>query len=201
MLTHRSLAAFMLLTLSIPLTLRAAPQPDSHAADHQELRALRETIAKAVNTDNLDLMGPILHEPVSMTMVDLTVVTNLQEFKAYFQKMFHAEGAPLKSVHIDLDADMETVFVGENMGINRGNATDSYVLKDGRNLTFHSRWTGTFIKDGGKWKILTLQLGVNFLDNPVLSGAEKSRYLWGAGGIALGLLAMFLWKRCCRAKA
>ncbi len=159
---------------------------------------MRETIAKAVNAVDVDLMAPLLSEKVSITMVDQSVITSPKELKDYFRKMFQAEGALLKSVHIDPSADMETVFLNDSLGINRGSSTDSYTLKSGREVVFHTRWTSTVIKDGGKWKLLTLHVGVNFLDNPVLTATGQMKYWWGAGGAVAGLLLALVMRRCCR---
>jgi hypothetical protein len=63
-----------------------------------------------------------------------------------------------------------------------------------------TRWTATVIKDtDGKWRILTLHIGTDFLDNPILAVAENSTKYFamagGAAGLVLGLLIMFLWGR------
>jgi hypothetical protein len=60
-----------------------------------------------------------------------------------------------------------------------------------------TRWTATVIKDtDGKWRILTLHIGTDFLDNPILAVAEDSaKFIGAAGGavgLVFGLLIMFM---------
>ena len=60
-----------------------------------------------------------------------------------------------------------------------------------------TRWTATVIKDtDGKWRILALHIGTNFLDNPLLTEVEdavKSYMIRGAiGGVVVGLILGFL---------
>jgi NhaP-type Na+/H+ or K+/H+ antiporter len=52
-----------------------------------------------------------------------------------------------------------------------------------------TRWTATVIKDtDGKWRVLTLHIGTNFLDNPILTEAEASLLYFAGGGLLMGLL-------------
>ena len=61
------------------------------------------------------------------------------------------------------------------------------------------RWTATVIKEGDAWKVAAVHVGVDPLDNPILSGAVS---LWkkvsiGAllGGLALGFVLARLTNR------
>jgi hypothetical protein len=79
------------------------------------------------------------------------------------------------------------------VGIVRGSGSEFYELADGRTYPMETRWTATVIKgDDGKWRILSLHIGTNFLDNALLSAAvatAKSYVLTAAGiGVAIGLI-------------
>jgi hypothetical protein len=65
-------------------------------------------------------------------------------------------------------------------------------MADGRAFDMRGRWTATAVKDGGTWKVLAIHTGTNFLDNPVLTAAEKSTAYFGAGGLAIGAVIGFL---------
>ncbi len=70
-----------------------------------------------------------------------------------------------------------------------GSGVEDYILADGRKFRMNTRWTATVIKDtDGKWKILTLHLGTNFLDNPILAKAEASLMTFAGAGLVLGTL-------------
>lgn len=90
------------------------------------------------------------------------------------------------------EADILTVFVNGKIGINRGGSVDTYTLPDGRLVTLNTRWTGTAIKDGETWKVLNAHIGLNAIDNPILDGMEKLKWMWAGGALVLGIVLGFL---------
>jgi ketosteroid isomerase-like protein len=156
--------------------------------DHDELRALLRIFTQAFNTRQIDPLVPYLHKDFSVTMVNQDVVTTPGELKGYIDKQFNAPGSLLKDVKIQPEADILTLFYDGRFGINRGGSTDTYTLKDGREITIKTRWTGTAIQEDGKWKVLNAHIGLNILDNPILDAVEKLRWVWGTGGLAIGLV-------------
>ena len=95
---------------------------------------------------------------------------------------------------MSLEADELTEFYADNMiGIVRGSGDEDYILSDTRAFPMKTRWTATVIKGtDGKWRILTLHIGTNFLDNPLLSAAEDLAKYFAAGGVVAGLLLALL---------
>jgi hypothetical protein len=97
------------------------------------------------------------------------------------------------------------LYSDKTMGTVRGSGNEDYVLSDGRFFAMKTRWTATVIKDSdGKWRILTLHIGTNFLDNPILAKAEASLgyagVAGGAAGLALGVvIGWLIWHRKRRA--
>jgi hypothetical protein len=147
-----------------------------------------KTVTDAMNARNIDAMAPLIHDKFSITTVDQQVFTNLNDFKAYFDGLFAGDNAPLKSVTFNPTADALTEFVNENIGLSRGASTDTYVFNDGDTRVMNSRWTATLFKDGGKWKILNVHIGVNLLDNPVVAAIKNRLYAVGIGAAVAGLL-------------
>lgn len=191
MIPIRTFAAAMLLSA----TLAQAAQPElspEDKQDHEALRALLATFTEAFNTRNLDPLLPHLHPQFTVTMVNQDVVTSPGELKGYLAQQFDGPDALLTDVKIKPDADVLTAFLDGRIGINRGSSVDTYTLKDGRVVTLNTRWTGTAIKDGGQWKILNAHIGLNAIDNPILDGMEKLKWLWTGGALAVGLVAGFL---------
>jgi len=99
---------------------------------------------------------------------------------------------------MSLEADDLTEFYADKtFGIVRGSGEEDYVLSDSRSFPMKTRWTATVIKDtDGQWRILTLHIGTDFLNNPILAVAEESTKLFGiagvAAGVVFGILLMFL---------
>lgn len=180
--------AAILLAFSLSAPLGAPAQGQRDKKDHDELRALLKTFTDAFNSRQLDPLLPYLHKDFTVTMVNQDLVTNPKELKGYLDKQFNAPGSLIKDVRIQPEPDIETVLINGRVGINRGKSTDTYTLKDGRVFVIHTRWTGTAIKEDGRWKVLNAHIGLNFLDNPVMDYAEMKQKIYGAAGLGIGLL-------------
>lgn len=190
---YRPAAAAAALLLSSACAVAADAEPPAEdKKDHEQLRALLATFTQAFNTRNLDPLLPHLHPNFTVTMVNQDVVTNPAELKTYLARQFDGPNALLKDVKIKPEADILTVFVDGRIGINRGSSVDTYTLADGRVVTLNTRWTGTAIKEGDTWKVLNAHIGLNAIDNPILDGMEKLKWMWAGGALAAGLLAGFV---------
>jgi hypothetical protein len=121
-------------------------------------------------------------------MVNQDLVTTPAELKGYIDKQFSGPGALLKDVRIEPEPDIPTVFFEGRFGINRGGSTDTYTLKDGRVFVLKTRWTGTAIKQDGKWKVLNAHIGLNIIDNPILDAMNQMKWIWAAIAAAAGLV-------------
>ena len=182
---RKSIAA---LALACLFNIPALAQTEQDKKDHEELRGLLQVFVQAFNARNVDPLLPYLHRDFTVTMVNQDLVTTPKELKGYLDKQFNAPGSVLKDVRIQPEADVETVLLNGRFGINRGISTDTYTLKDGRVFVIKTRWTGTAIKEDGRWKVLNAHIGLNPLDNPILDGVEKMRWMWGVSGLVLGLV-------------
>ena len=194
--TTLSLAAALAL---LPAAAARAQERPPDGPDHQELRAMLRTARDAVIQRQLAPLIALLDRDFSITMLDQTLITEPAQLEAYFRRYFDAPGSVVKSVHIEPEADVLTQFPAEDVGVNRGTSTDTYTLKSGQQVVLKTRWTATLRKaEDGHWKITTLHIGVNALDNPILGFAGRTRYLWGAGGAVVGLILGILlgrWRR------
>ena len=162
---------------------------ESDQATHNELRALLAGIEQAINNEKYDDLAPFFHEKLRITTINQEVISSPSEISSYFKKWF-GPGGYLKKLHMKLAPDDLTELYGNNtFGIVRGSGNEDYILSDGRKFDMKTRWTATVIKDSsGKWKILALHIGTNFLDNPILAKAESSLMMFAGGGLALGAL-------------
>lgn len=178
---------FAIFLLIIGSAVFAAEEPD-HAI-HQELRELLHGIENAINSEKYAELAPYFHEKLRVTTINQEVITSRPEISAYFNKWFGPSGY-LKKLHLSLNPDALTELYGDKaFGIVRGSGVEKYILADGRHFDMQTRWTATVIKDvDGKWRILALHIGTNFLDNPILTKAEASLIYFAGGGLAAGAL-------------
>jgi ketosteroid isomerase-like protein len=191
----------------IGMSAFAATEESDHAI-HEELRHLLQGVEQAINAEKYTELAPYFHEKMRVTPINQEVISSRPEIGAYFNKWFgpgvvsiEPVSSYIKKLHISLVPDTLTEFYGNNtFGIIRGSGEENYILADDRHFDMKTRWTATVIKDtDGKWRILSLHIGTNFLDNPILNKAETSLVYFASGGLVtgfiLGLLTWFLMGR------
>jgi len=160
---------------------------------HEELRALLQGIVKTVNDEQYDKLAPFFHKNLRVTTINQEVISSHAEITTFFKKWF-GPGGFLKKLDMQLNADATTeLFANNTLGIVRGSGIENYIASDTRSFDFKTRWTATVIKDtDGKWRILSLHIGTDFLDNPVLFNATDSLTHFTIGGFLGGLILMFI---------
>jgi hypothetical protein len=194
-MTKRLLLTAILLMCAPLLTAQ-----ESDEAIHEELRALLSGIETAVNSESYGDLAQYFHDAAHITTINQEVISSSDEIEPYFDFWFGEDGY-LKTLRMSLEADALTEFYADKtFGVVRGSGQEDYVLSDERFFPMETRWTATVSKDDdGRWRILTLHIGTNFLDNPILSMAENSAKYFGAGGAVVGLLLGlffgFMWGR------
>jgi hypothetical protein len=66
---------------------------------------------------------------------------------------------------------------------------EHYTLADGRIYDMKTRWTAVVQKEGdGKWRLRSIHIGTDFLDNPILTDAKNKAVTVGLAGAGGGLL-------------
>lgn len=192
------LRAFLILALLLLSGPNRAAEPDP--AIHNELRALLQGLEQAVNTERYGDLAQYFSANMTVTTINQEVLTKPAEIAPYFQRWF-GPGGYLKKLDMKLTADALTrLDPDKNYGVVTGSGLEKYILADGRSFDMLTRWTASVMKgDDGKWRILTLHIGTNFLDNPILTKAEASLAWFAAGGagggLVLGMLLMAFLKR------
>ena len=158
-------------------------------AIHDELRAITEGLTQAINNQKFDQLAPYFHDKMRVTTVNQEFLDSHAAIEPYFTRWF-GPGGFLKTLEMKLSADAETELYDDNrFGIVRGKGIERYGLSDGRKFDMPTRWTATVIKDSdGKWRVLSLHIGTNFIDNPVLNAIERSVLWAGIGGAGGGLM-------------
>ncbi|MCS5710324.1 nuclear transport factor 2 family protein [Candidatus Berkiella aquae] len=170
-------------------------------ADHEALRELLTKSSSALNENNFEAIRPYLDEKFTIITIDNSKFTSLDDFKAYWDKMFKGEHAKLKSISIKAVADDKTYFPSTDVGVVDGTADQTFTFSDGDVRTIQTRWTAVVHKENNQWKLMKIHFSGNILDNPVLDAAKKQLFLFaGIGAIAGLLLGFILMKLKCRSK-
>jgi len=169
----------------------SAEEPDAEI--HNQLRALIQGIEKAINEERYNDLAPFFHEKLRVTTINQEIISSREEIGTYFNYWF-GPGGYLKKVNMRLTADALTeLYANNTVGIVRGSGEEDYILSDSRYYEMKTRWTATVIKDeDGKWRILSLHIGTNFLDNPILAQAENSLMYAIFGGLIIGIFLVLI---------
>ncbi len=167
--------------------LSAAPTADPQ--EQLALRKLKTDITAAVSRRDFGAADAVLHKPFMATLVTQESFTDMQGMKAYYEHLLTTANPKIKDMSIAAEVDgLSQIYTG-TFAVNKGSTAEHYVLADGRSFDMKGRWTAVSIKEtDGKWKILAVHTGINFMDNPVLNVIEKSVVWTGLIGLAVGLI-------------
>ena len=168
-------------------------------AIHQELRSILKQVETAINSENYDAMLPVLSENLRITPINQEYLSSRQDVSAYFNKWFGVDGY-LEKLKISLEPDALTELSSDKTwGLVWGKGVENYILSDDRKFELHTRWTALLVKEeDGHWRIRSIHIGTNFLDNPILAMAENSAKYFAVGGIVIGLFVGFVLARLFR---
>jgi hypothetical protein len=175
--------------LLIVFMCNKARADESDASIHDELRGILKQVETAINTGRYDDMLPVLSENLRATPINQEFLTNRKEVSVYFNKWFGKEGY-LKKLEIKFTPDVVTeLSEDKTWGLVYGTGIENYILSDSRKYELHTRWTALAVKESdGKWRIRSIHIGTNFLDNPILSMVEDNAKYFAIGGIVVGLI-------------
>ncbi len=169
-----------------------AQNPNDVAADHEALRKLKADIVDAINNKNLAAIDSLLHKPFIATVITQDSFNDAEALKSYFQSLYTRSFLRINRIHMEADVDeLSQIYTG-TFAVARGATRERYELADGRGFDIAGRWTATVVKENGKWSLLAIHDGTNFLDNPVINAIERNILTMTLGGAAVGALLGFL---------
>lgn len=167
----------------------ATPSPE---ALHNEIRAIRDEILAAIAKGDFAAIVPHLHPNVVFTPMNNQICRGPEEVRAYFDRMLKGPDAVLQSVRFDIKVDRLTDIYGDT-GLAFGDSDAVYVMRNGRELPIHTRWTCALVRHEGRWKIAAFQASPNAFDNAILKLNKRGAALRAGGTAALaGLVLGFL---------
>ncbi|MDR1282462.1 MAG: SgcJ/EcaC family oxidoreductase [Opitutaceae bacterium] len=190
MKTTLVLASLFALALIVPAGRAQTPASATanRDADHEALRALRDRAVAAINNADLAALAACFTTDFAFTAVDQTVITGEEQLREFHDRMFRSPAALVTGMKTQAQADILTRFIDTNTGVCHGTTTDTYDMRrGGHQVTMTSRWTATVVRQpDGAWKVATLHVGTNFLDNPVLKRVTSVTRKLACGALVLG---------------
>jgi uncharacterized protein (TIGR02246 family) len=186
-----ALSLALAVSFSAGLTFAQSPATSTNNknAIHDELRALNAGITKAMNDNNVEGILSFVHTNVVFTTMNSDVARGHQAIRDYYAKMMTGPDKVVEKVTVNFLADDLTIlYQNDTTGVCYGKTQDNYVLADGTKLNISARWTGTMVKENGKWLVAAFHYSTNMFDNPVLDRFKNLLRILGTGGAVVGLL-------------
>jgi ketosteroid isomerase-like protein len=167
----------------------SAPAPPSAALDAvAAIGAMREGLVDAFNRQDLDRLLSFLSPDVVITWQNAEVSHGPEAVRAYYNRMMKAEKPIVAKVTANPVVDGRQVY--GDWALSWGHMQDHFILTDGTDLPFDSRFTATIARREDRWLVTGFHLSVDAFENPVMNeGVRRSGTYGGLGGLAIGLIA------------
>ncbi len=180
----------------------SVPRPSVNDNEvHDELRALREALTKAVAEGDVESQLAYAHEDIVVTWQNNQVVRGRDGLKTFMSEMNSGQDRVFQGYTVPPTSDDLTIIHQGDTGIAYGRSVPHYRYL-GMEFDLENRWTATLVRGDDGWKIAAYHVSANLFDNPVLDVSKRSIY-WTGGialaiGIILGIAGSYGIKKCCR---
>ena len=169
-----------------------AQQPDPHAEDRKQLRAMLAEFEAAINAQSVDRMIAEMDDNVTVIWLNAEVSRGKDEVRAYYGRMVGHEKAILSKYLTKATIGAPAKFYGDVAIADGSTADEFYPIARGY-FTLDSRWSTTVVKNpGGEWKIVLLHLSSNVFNNPLLDEIKANIVKGAVGGFVAGLMLMYV---------
>jgi ketosteroid isomerase-like protein len=193
----------LLLTIGLvaPVSLWAQTDSAQDAADHEQLRALREALTDAVIKGDVEAQLEFAHENIVTTWQNGQVARGTEGLREFLAEMNGTGERVFRGYTVPPTPDDVTLLYGGDTAVAYGSSVPHYKYL-GMEFDLPNRWTATLVKEDGRWKVAAYHVSSNIVDNPVLDLAKRSSYLTGGGGLLLGaLLGVLATRAMCRKRS
>jgi hypothetical protein len=189
--TMRRLIVGTVVAMSLIAGVSVAQDADPRADDRSKLRVLLVEVVGGINDQNIDRMLAQMDDKVTVIWLNAEVSRGKAEVKAYYRRMVGGDKAILSKYLTKATIGAPAKFYGD-IAIADGSAADEFYPIARGIFRLDSRWSSTMVKNAGDWKIVSLHLSSNVFNNPLTEELKTDMLYAGAGGLAAGLVAMFL---------
>lgn len=159
---------------------------------HQDLRDLKVTMTKALNSMDIETITANVTEDVVFTTMNGDITHGSEGIKKYFEEMMKGPNRRVISVNSSFEADDLSHIYNDNMAIAYGTSNGHYELVSAGSIDVKARWSSTMVRRDGRWLIANFHYSTNMFDNPVLDAQRKFMLTAGVvGAILLGFCAFW----------
>lgn len=178
---------------SLWLSTAHAEEVDVHAQDRLQLRSILEESQRGINTQEIALFTKHIANEARVTFLNGEVVQGPQGVQDYFRRMVGNDPAAVLSRY-QTKADVADLarFYGD-VAVANGTMHDVFTPKARGLFEFDSKWSATFSKQDGVWKIVSLHFSTNAFNNALteeLKDKIKQSALLAALTVAIVMLAI-----------
>ena len=157
----------------------------------EAIARLRTGLIDSFVKADIDALVTHLDPDVVVTWQNGEVCHGPDQVRAYYQKMMKGDHPIVREVKANPEVTGRHVY--GDWAVSWGELHDHFILADGSDLPFNTRFTATIAKRGDRWLVTGFHASVNAFDNPVLALAVHKAGQWaGVGGLVLGVLVGFL---------
>ena len=174
----------------------ASPSGDQEA-DHEALRRLRASYEDAIRHNQIDALAPYFAADFHGVMVTGRAVNSFADVQQYWRDIrgLIGEGGTYTTT---LNPE-RSVILGD-IALARGTTDDVVKTKEGHEYRFTTLWTATLQRDGGSWKIRSVQGTMDPVGNPFVREfgtrlVVRVSSAVGAATLILGALLGAVWQR------
>ena len=191
MIALRRIAAAVVVAVCAVTGTGWAQQPDPHADDRKQLRAMLAEFEAAINAQSIDRMVAQMDDNVTVIWLNAEVSRGKDQVRAYYGRMVGHEKAILNKYMTKASLGAPAKFYGE-VAIADGAAADEFYPIARGFFRLDSRWSSTMVKNVGEWKIVSLHLSSNVFNNPLLDEIKADIVKAGVGGLVAGFVLMYV---------
>jgi ketosteroid isomerase-like protein len=151
----------------------------------EAINRLREGLVSSFNRGDIDGLLSHLDTNVVVTWQNGEVSHGTAGVRAYYDKMMKGDRPIVKQV--TCAPEVTGRHLNGDWAVSWGNLNDHFLLTDGSDLPFNTRFTATIARRGERWVVTAFHASVNVFSNPVLTTAlKKAGALFGGAGLILG---------------
>ena len=158
------------------------------AADNGLVK-LRTEVVAAFEKGDVDGMLTHVTPDVVVTWQNKTVCRGPAEVRAFYDRMMTGDHKVVARLTSDIRVDGRRVE--KDWAVSTGHMNDHFVLTDGSDLPFDSRFTAVTVRRGDRWLVQAFHVSADAFDNPVVHLAARRAATYaavaaGGGGVVVG---------------
>lgn len=186
------------IVMSLLLASGAAVHADEQA-DHEALGKIRSLYEESVKSDDVSKLLP--HIGANMTAVTPTgeEVKGAQELQGYFKKIWELIG---KGGSYQVKVNVTNTDLYGDIAVSHGTTDEFVKTAEGKEYKFPMLWTAVLRREDSGWKAIRMHGSMNPLTNVfVTTQLNATKWIYGGGGLIVGLVVGFLLSKLRRSRA